>query len=310
MISVTSKGVSLTAFASESGANEEPVESIPGFAEQVAAQGLSRCWPEMRCRGFHPFTSLLEEHVLRCVEKTLQMSGVAPEAVDALVVGTMNRNAGRVTEALSRVDLGQSGLINCVPICVSLTQCVSSLVALQYAVGLFSDLRIQHVLLVAVDFMIGDDPRIQKFALFGDAVTSCLLRRGMTVGFSLVSLGLGIDTEGLCGRDNFASRQRVAVTTVNRVLNQAQLDREAIQVCFSINVYQPLLQYYADLIGVSRQRMFVGTRERFAHCGNCDWMLNVRAFLDTQRSEQGAHVLIQSHAPGYFGCGVLRYQGD
>jgi 3-oxoacyl-[acyl-carrier-protein] synthase III len=78
------------------------------------------------------------------------------------------------------------GLANCVPTFISMQQCASSLAAVHYAYGLMAGAgEGKYVIVVAFDFVLQDADRIQSFALFGDAVTSCLLTKNYVSGLVL-----------------------------------------------------------------------------------------------------------------------------
>ncbi|MCY1079426.1 hypothetical protein [Archangium lansingense] len=259
----------------------------------------------MGCRTFWQMTQPIESYVGRCVSQSIAGSGVSPKSVNYIVFSTMDNNLRHLDVNFARNILEELGLVNCVPVFVSMQQCASSLAALNYARGLFLDPNVNHVLVVAFDFVVEDADRIQPFALFGDAVTSCMMVRGAETGLSLLSYGVNMDFAGLLGRDNFESRKRLVLTTQDGALKESSTHLDDVEMCFSTNFYKPISLFNAGVSGIKRNRLCVETLNTRAHCGNCDWMLNLMHYQECVGLTRGKKYLVQAFAPGFFACGLL-----
>jgi len=295
----------LSAFACEFGDRERAFDSIEGLAALCTAHGLGLSLSAMGCGTFWQMTRPLESYVRSCVAKTLAASGVAAESVGCMVFATMDNNLQKLDQNFTRNVLADSGLVNCIPVLVTMQQCVSSLAAVEYARRAFDDPRVQHAIVVAFDFVTADADRVRPFALFGDAVTSCMVSRSDGKGLALSAYGVNVDFAALSGRDSFESRKRVAVTTLEQVLARAGVTLESIERCFSTNFYKPVALFNAGACGVPRAKLYIDSLKTRAHCGNCDWMINLEHYREHVGFTAGKKYLVQSFAPGFFACAVL-----
>jgi len=296
--------VRLSSFACEFGDRERAPESIEGLAAMCAARGLTLGLPAMGCGTFWQMTGPLEPYILRCVSRTLASSGVPADAVGHLVFSTMDSTLRHVNPDLAREVLTGLGLVRCLPTLISAQQCASSLAAVEHASRLLAGPGASHAIVVSFDFVVDDADRVQSFALFGDAVTSCLVSRD-AAGLAWRSYGVGVDFAGIAGRDSFETRKQVVATTLGRVLAEGGARLEDVERCFSTNFYKPIALFNAGISGIHRGRLGIDTLSRRAHCGNCDWMINLAHHQDTAGLAPGKTYLAQSFAPGFFACGLL-----
>ncbi len=296
------------AFASEFGEHERSPESIEDFASLCTDKGLGLSLTAMGCGTFWQMTQPLESYVIACVAKTIAASGVSADAITHILFSTSDHKLRHLAPDFARTVLERLGLVNCVPLLVSLQQCASSLTALDHAHQLFADPRVSHVVVVTFDFVVEDRERIQSFALFGDAVTSCMVTRTEAPRLSLLAFGVDVDFSGFLGKDDFMSRKRVALGTMEQVLGRCETKLGEIQRCFSTNFYKPVAMFNANICGVARNQLYIETLATRAHCGNCDWMINLM-HCEAQGGLVPGKYLIQSFAPGFFACGLLEAAG-
>jgi 3-oxoacyl-[acyl-carrier-protein] synthase-3 len=295
--------VALNAFACEFGDRERTLDSIDGLAAICSAQGLPMSPAKMGCGTFWQMTQPLESYLTRCISRTLASSGIPASEVNNIVFSTMERTLPLLDQVfMVRNVLEAVGLVNCVPALVSMQGCVSSLAAVDHAWRLFADPSVKHVLVVAFDFVVDDGDRVRPFAFFGDAVSSCLMSRGDGPGLSLRSYVVNVDFAGFLGRDTFESRKRMAGQTVQDALALSGASAEEVEKCFSTNLYKPLAEHNA---GIYRSKLCIETLRSRAHCGNCDWMINLAHHQEHAGLQPGRKYLAQSFAPGIFACGLL-----
>jgi len=294
----------LSSFAKQLGDVERKPQSIENYEAICAAQGLTLSLSAMGCGSFWQMTQPLEVYVARCIADTLAQSEVGPERVDGIVFSTMDQNLRYVDTSFTRRVLEDLGLSRCMPTIISLQQCVSSLAALDYACRLFQEPYVNHVIIVAFDFVVDEVDRIKSFALFGDAVTTCLVSRDGS-GLSVLSYASNVDFAGLLGRDTFESRQQMAVSTLGATLDRAGCGIDEIERVFSSNVYKPISLFNAHACGIPRDRVYIDTLRSMGHCGNCDWMLNLMHYRERGEIPAGKKYLAQSSAPAFFACAAL-----
>lgn len=302
----------ISSFACKFGDRERVPESIEDFKEICSSKGLHLGLSSMGCGTFWQMTQSIESYIIQCVSETLSSSGVLPKDVSHIVLTTVDSNLCHLYEGFVRNIQEPLGLINCVPTLLSMQQCVGSLAALNFAYTLFTDVTVDHVVMVAFDFVINDSDRIRPFALFGDAVTSCILSRDNVASpsLSLLSYGANIDFAGVLGHDDFQSRKNVTDVTLKRALTQSDTCIEDIESCFTSNLFKPIALFNASLHGINRSQLYIGTLKSHAHCGNCDWMMNLTHYQQHIGIMSGKKYLAQSYAPGFYACGLLEASID
>jgi hypothetical protein len=300
----------LGAFACVFGDRERTPESIDGLAAICTKKGLGLSLAAMGCGTFWQMTRPLESYITACVSETLAAAGVSPKAVRHIVFATMDKNLAQLHQDLARNVLEPLGLVNCIPAFFSLQQCASSLGALDYAHRLFADSDVEHTVVVAFDFVANDADRVQPFALFGDAVASCLVSRSNCPSLSLIAYAIDVDFPGLVGQDNFESRKGVAVRALERVLRQSGISIGDVEKCFSTNLFKPIALFNMGMCSMQRRQLSIETLGTRAHCGNCDWMINLAHYRSVAGFVPGKKYLAQSYAPGFFSCGLMEARGQ
>jgi 3-oxoacyl-[acyl-carrier-protein] synthase III len=297
--------VIISAFASVFG-EERLAESIEGFQEQCEKEGLVLGMSMMGCESFTEIKQPMEEAVMECIQKTIQTSGILPEEVDKLILTTIDRNLKHLDANFIKAILDPIGLKNCVPLLFSMQQCVSSVSAIDYGVKLFDDPKTKNIIVVSFDKVYEESDRIRSFALFGDAVTSCLLSKDGD-GLSMLSYQIGLDFDGVMGTDNFESRKKMFKETSDSAFENVGSIEDVI-ACFSTNLYRPIAQFNTSVSGLRSKQLYIETLKEFGHCGNCDWMMNLEHYQNNIGFQTGQKYMIQSFAPGFFAASVLEYQ--
>jgi len=304
-VSGSAAPVGIGSFACEVGDVEVEAQDLPGFEETWAAESPGADFAKMGCGTFRRLTGPIEEAIAASTARTLAAAGVGGDSVDHAIFATTDAGLGRLAPTLAVGALDAAGLGRAVPAMVSFQQCCSSLTALRQAWDLFADPRVDTVLLVAFDRWPDDRERIRSFALFGDAVTTCLLRRGGD-GFGLAASAVGVDPEGLHSRDTFQSRQQVARSTLATVLDAAGRTTDDVVKVFPTNLFAPLAIFNASAARLHRSKLhFASTLATYAHCGNCDWMLNLADHGRVEGFVPGGAYLAQGSAPGFSASALL-----
>jgi 3-oxoacyl-[acyl-carrier-protein] synthase III len=301
-----SERIRVGAFACVPGDVPAQADSILGFSELCAAMGLDSDFDTMGCRSFRKMSGPIEQYVADCVRETLRKHGTGPEAVDHIVFSTMDCTLRLVAHDFVARVLDSTGMVNCLPILLSHRQCCSSLTALAHATRMFTDASVENVVVVAFDFIAPEENRIRPFALFGDAVTACMVSRGAETGFCLASSSVGFDSAGLTGRDSVASRQKVAAKVVDDVYRDAGISARDVTRVFPANLFRPLVLFNAAVAGIETSKLhFSDTLARYGHCGNADWMMNLADYGESVGFNDGEAYLALASAQGFFACGLL-----
>jgi len=298
--------IRIGSFAFVPGDDDAEAGMIPGFDELWHTVGAGMAFDSM---GFERFTKMsrpVEDYVVECVRATLRRSGVEASAVDHIVFSTGDCTFRHLRDDFVAYVLDALGAVNCVPLVLSYRQCCSSQAALAYGRQLFDDPAVQHVVVAAFDFNADDEDRVRPFAIFGDAAAACIIGRGAAAGLRLASAAAGVDHDGLMGRDTVASRQRVAARALHDVYRDGGIAAGEVTRVFPSNLFKPLAQFNAAAVGIDARRLhFDATRQRYGHCGNTDWMINLVDYEQTVGFNDGEAYLALASAPGFFACSLL-----
>jgi 3-oxoacyl-[acyl-carrier-protein] synthase-3 len=299
-------GVTIGSFACELGDVECRPEDVPGFEEAWSAVSPGADFATMGCGAFRKMTGQLEDYVIECVRRTLSDRQTAAEDVDYVVFSTTDACLGLLGRDFAVRVLTALGMVRCVPVVLSLQQCCSTMTALRYGWDLFTDRDVDNVVLVSFERTPDDRDRLRSFAFFGDAVVSSLVSRHPGGALALASSAVHVDHDGLVGRDSFASRQQVAQRAFDTVLTGGDTLLDKVTAVFPTNLYQPIALFGAAATGVARDRLhFAAALRAYAHCGNCDWMLNLMDYERSVGISPGETYMVQASAPGFFACGLL-----
>ncbi|MCX0242549.1 MULTISPECIES: hypothetical protein [Streptomyces] len=297
--------IGLGSFACTFGALERKAQDIPDFERLWQEQSSDADFATMGCGTFRAFAGPVEDHVVETVRATLRDASVRPADVDRVVFATSDARLASLRPDFAAEVLGALGLVHCVPVVLSFQQCCSSLAALRHARDLLADEEVRNVVLVSLDYTPDDADRVRSFALFGDAVASCLLTRGDGL-VRLLSSAVGVDHAGLRGQDSFLSRQQVAQTALAAALGAHDLVPGDVTKVFPTNLYRPVALFNATIAGIGREQLhFSGPLEHYGHCGNSDWMINLADYHDQVGIRPDETYLALSSAPGFFACGLL-----
>jgi 3-oxoacyl-[acyl-carrier-protein] synthase-3 len=296
----------INSFACAPGDVECCAKSIDGFNELWSSWAPGADFAHMGCESFRKMSGSIVDYIITSIDRTLQQSGTAPSDVNHIIFSMADATLKLVgTEFVADV-LGPLGLSNCVPILISYQQCCSSLTALHYGWQLFDVEDIEHVVVVGFDFRPDDRDRVRPFAVFGDAVTSCMISRQPAHGMRLGGSALSLDFAGLTGDDSFGSRQTIARAALGRAFTEADLEPSMVTRVFPSNLFRPLTLFNAAAAGIDRTKLhFDTTFRRFGHCGNPDWMLNLIDYEEAVGIERGDVFLALGTAPGFFACNLL-----
>ncbi|WP_333737397.1 hypothetical protein [Streptomyces sp. IBSBF 2806] len=300
-------GIGIGSFACVFGDQRRKPHDIPGFEALWDERSSGADFSAMGCETFRTMTAPVEEYVIEAVRRTLDDGAVAPADVDYLVLATSDARLAALGADFAARLLDALGLVDCVPVLLSYQQCCSSLTALRHGHDLLlGDPDARHAVLVSLDFTPDDDDRVRSFALFGDAVASCLISRSGQGLVRLLASAVRADHEGLLGRDSFVSRQRAAQSALTRAGASAGRRATDVTRVFPTNLYAPITLFNASIAGLHRDRLhFAGTLAAYGHCGNSDWLINLVDHHDETGIRPGETHLAVSSAPGFFACALF-----
>lgn len=281
-------------------------EEIPDFEALWQAASPGTDFAGMGCGTYRRMSGPVEAYVVDAVRATLQDADVAPRDVDHMVFATSDPTLALLPPDLAVRVLDEVGATGCVPHLLSLQRCCSSLTALRHGRLLFDDPDVTDVVLVGLDFTPDDRERVRSYALFGDAVSSCLLTRRGPGLVRLVASAVRVDPDGLRGRDTFVSRRKAIDEALSAVLRAGDRRLPDIAAVFTANLYRPLTSFNATVAGLRPDQMhFVDALAAYGHCGNADWMINLADHHARSGIRSGGTYVAQSLAQGFVACALL-----
>lgn len=278
-------------------------EDIPDFAQLCQQAGLNPDLSMMGCEFYCKMAQPLEEYIKRSASRTLETARISADAIDTVIFSTSDVNLksfGKTTASKLLLELGLSAAC---PIMLSLQQCASSLVALEYGRQLLISGCAQNILFIFYDFVEEDCQRITPFALFGDAVVSFVLNKEPSSGVLIGRHSLALDPRGLHGEDDFSTRNAAVLRAYSKLLPGDELNQ--VDYFLATNLYRPLATMGAAMSGVNRAKLYIETLPSAAHCGICDWAINLNHLLSRVESKQAKKLIVQASAPGFFACSTV-----
>ncbi|WP_116210658.1 hypothetical protein [Streptomyces olivoreticuli] len=307
MVSTDHSGIGIGSFACIWGEQQRTPYDIPDFERLWRERSSDADFSSMGCETFRTMTAPVEEYVIEAVRRTLADGSVSPEDVDHILFTTSDGRLASLGGDFTTRVLDALGLVDCVPMMLSFQQCCSSLTALRQGYELLlRDPDVRNVVLVSLDFTPDDSDRVRSFALFGDAVASCLIARGGQGLVRLLASAVRVDHEGLLGRESFVSRQKAAQSALAKVAADSGRRLADVTKVFPTNLYTPITLFNSTIAGLQRDRLhFARTLAAYGHCGNSDWMINLVDHHGDTGIRPGETHLAVSSAPGFFACGLL-----
>lgn len=281
-------------------------EEVPDFDALWQAASPGAEFATMGCGTFRKMSEPVDGYVVESIRQTLKEQQVAAAEVDRVVFATSDALLGELGPDFAARVLHSVGMSSSVPLVLSYQQCCSSLAALAYGWELFRDARVTHVVLVFLDVTPDDRDRVRSFALFSDAVTSCLISRDRPGAVRLLASAVHTDEAGLRGEDSFASRQQAARAALSEVFEDGGAVLADVEKVFPTNLYWPVTVFNAAAAGITREKLhFADTLRSYGHCGNSDWLINLVDHQDRVGIRPAATYLAQASAPGFFACALL-----
>lgn len=299
--------ISIGAISCKFGDQQRTPESISNIDALCDAISIENNFEMLGCRNFWKMTKPLETYIHESIVESLRKANILPRDVDYLVMATTDANLAKMKVDTVRNILVPLGLIRCQPILVSMQQCASSFTALNWACELIRKPQVKNIVMCLFDFVDEDQDRVKQFALFGDAVTTCVIRRSSEIGFKIRAYSAGTDFSGLQGKDDFNSRKELNENVVKSILEEDKISLDSINRVFATNLYDPIGMFNASIMGLNRKQTYTKTLASHAHCGNCDWMMNLAHYIEFERPIANQYYIIQASAPGYFAASLLQY---
>ncbi len=232
--------------------------------------------------------------------ETLRAAGVAPDAVDGLVVCATSfprdlESHGALVGELSAA-LGLTGVtFSCG---VTLNRCNNFLAGIAVAEGLVAAGRHARVLVVTADRVEDEAERLESFALFSDGAASCLVSRDAHGAecHEILACASVQDIAALSRSDQIDARLSQRVNEA--LLGAAGLRLGDVAALMSVNLVRPLVVMKERQAGFSSAQLWTDNIERVGHCFAADPVINLVDHAGVARSVSDRPVMLASSVPG------------
>jgi len=296
--------VCLGAIAVVTGPEDRHVTDVVDFERRWAAASATP-FSAMGCRTYRPIDDV-ECAIVDAVRQAIDRSGLERGDIDGVVVATSDDAVDVAKHAFARRVLEQTGMTEAIPTVLSMQQCCSSMSAVRYARWLCAGGAARHVVVVAFDAARDDNLRLREYAFFGDCVVACVVSRDWPGEYMIGGPEIRMSFDGVKGEDTFASRASLSRRVFDDALDAAGVAHADVVRVFPTNLYRPLVMANAAAIGLPTSAFhFESTLSTHAHCGNCDWLLNLDNYSRTVGLGDGDVYVGYATAPGFAAATVL-----
>lgn len=279
---------------------------------------------ELVARGqetFSWFDGPAVDAIQRCVQATLDQTGLEPQTIDGVLVVTEcfaglsdglpldAEPAFRVARNLVFDSLSEIGVNRAAIFCTTFGGSSNFVQALVLAKALIETGAYKRLLMLCIDRLPPGESRMMDAALAvtGDGVATCLVSAEPTTG------GFLIDYAGVCPYAPSAQSNGLA----SMVLEMYRATKGAAADCYETMGLQPhdfgglvLSNYnqttsrvFARLLGFSAEQTFLKNVIRTGHVPACDPLINLLGLTTESARKAGERLLLYANGP--ISCGVV-----
>lgn len=244
---------------------------------------------------------------LEAGRRTLKASGISAGDIDALILCATEFPAGidahaaycrRFVESLGlRGDLLLFG--------VTLNRCATLLSAISLANDLVKGGQRRAVLVISGDKINIECHRFQKFALFSDGASGCVVAAGGFDGYSILGAASAIDADSMDPDGEISAK--LAQNVNERLLSQAAIVHADIKAVLHNNLFLPIVKMKEQQAGFGARQLFLENITVKGHCFGSDPLINLADYAAKGLASPGDYLMLVSSVPG-IRFGVLLQQ--
>ena len=240
---------------------------------------------------------------------SLRSAGLAPEAIDALVLcsnripGPAEGHGEFVAKVLEGIGLGNIPAYG-----VNLNRCVNLLAGIDIAWAFAVSGRYQRVLVITTDKVTEGADRMSQFALFSDGAASCVVASepGLADAYQLLGCATAQETASLEWTNQISAD--LAKDVNERLLAAPGLKLGDLAALLHANLFTPLVAMKERQAGFGTGQLYLGNIPRIGHCFAADPLINLVDRVALGHVRAGAYCMLASSVPGSR-IGVLLRRG-
>ncbi|MCY4045312.1 MAG: hypothetical protein OXE99_09550 [Cellvibrionales bacterium] len=265
----------------------QDAQSSQEAIEQLSSLGIIR---------YSKLTTSLQALIIDEVDKTLAMSELSPDEIDASIFFSTTLDP-YVQHSDIPIALDKLGINNAIPYGVFYNQCTNHTQAIQLAQMLCASGRAKNILVFGYDAL--DDNKISRIlpnrtSLYSDAFVSCI------VSDKVKENAYRVDSINHLYSPEIASFQKPEealhfITSYSKSFNQACYEAleksnktpDDFSYLITPNYNFSVIRNLAELSGFKEDKVFKEHVSRFSHCFSADHLITLKQFDRNERSQPG-----------------------
>jgi 3-oxoacyl-[acyl-carrier-protein] synthase III len=178
---------------------------------------------------------------------------------------------------------------------ISYCECTNILTAMHQAVCLINEGR-GNVLILAADYIEEPIDRFTKFSVFSDFAMAILVSRNIKeCKNSIIDSNKYFDAT-MHSENDLSQLGKIDKECVDRILSRNNLEIDAIDKYFCLNLYKPIVELKAQYIGFDENQLYLDNIPSKGHCFGADPIINFCTFI--QKNESLGLALLNSTGSG------------
>jgi 3-oxoacyl-[acyl-carrier-protein] synthase-3 len=237
--------------------------------------------------------------------RSMSSAGLGGEEVDVVIFCRAggdeseqwnDNSGGKLLEAF--------GLANALPISVTSGGCSVMLTGIAIGASLLDRRRIRNILVVAADRVCDGERRFQRYGIFSDAASACIVSSERAEGFEIVGDAFAIDRQSMRSDASFSSD--LARQVNDELLSGCRIKTSDVKQVFCNNVFVPITMLKEVEVGYDRRQIFLDNVTRTGHCYASDSMIGLADFRSLSQISPDEYFIIAADAPGIRRSMLLR----
>lgn len=292
----------------ELGEEQREIEKIEGAKDQFKAFRLPMNMTMLGCKYYRRAERTSRELLSETIRRTLAETGQIAADIDMLIIASASILEIASDKGCVASIIEEHGLVSALPLAVTLKECTSLLGAIDIARRYVETGGAKNVLVASVDVVRDESARIKPFGVMSDAAASCLISCATDAKWQIMGYANKVDLKGLKGEDDFTSRRNLADMALKQVLASARAGIGDIKKVFATNFYLPVARFNASSIGLKEAQLSLETAQETGHCVCADPLISLCRHVASQDAgeDDGALYLLQSYAPGFLACLLIK----
>lgn len=219
-----------------------------------------------------------------------------PSEIDCVILCAGFSEDNRISPDSIPHMLSGLGVVNASVISIASDGCDAMLSAISIADAMVEQGKFGSVLVVTANKATSRQLRFQRYGIFSDAASSCVVTKRPTVGFDIVGSALVADQGNASTEPNFGSE--LACRTNGILFSGINVAIQNVAQVFCNNIYLPVLTLKELEAGFTPDQIFTENVSRIGHCYASDALINLQDYCTKRNVRLGEYMVLAADAPG------------